>query len=379
MSPRSPTEEHRPPTITEVARRAGVSTATVSRVLNSNPKVDPVLAARARQAIEELGYEPSRVARSLRTRTSRVWALIIPDIRNPFFTDTIRGIEDVAHEEDYLIVLCNSESDIGKESGYMKLAVAEHMAGIILSPASQDTASALSSAHHKAVVTFDRRLALPFDWVGIDSQLGAEMATDHLIDNGYRRIACISGPTNTTTGADRLAGYTRALSRAYDDDTHSLIELGDFGETCAYEAMQRLLQLKEPPDAVFTANNLTTLGALRAIDERGLRVPDDIGVVGFDDLPWAPLVRTPVTTVSQPTYQLGVETARLLLSRINGNTGPARTVMLAPSLRVRASSTPREPVSASEDSVPDRQAHEEGGQPRRVVNGLGTLAKGLPR
>ena len=334
-------------TILDVARAARVSTATVSRVLNGNARVDPQLAARVNRVVKELNYRPNRVARSLRLRHNRVWALVISDIRTgPFFADFVRGVEDGAHEADYPMFLCNADEDPSKEAGYLQLAVAENVAGVILTPAGPTTD--LRSLSHAGipVVLADRKLPGHLaDTVITDSVAGAIQAVEHLLANGYRRIACIAGPLATTTGAERLLGYQAALEHvgmAVDD---SLVRVADFREQGGREAMQDLLRLEPPPEAVFISNNRMAAGALQAIDESGIAVPEEMAVVGYDEMSWAPLLRTALTTVSQPAYDLGYESARLLLNRINGYSGPARTVVLPTSLNVRASSAPKSNAS----------------------------------
>lgn len=329
-------------TIVDVARAAGVSTATVSRVLNNHPQVDPRLAATVRKAAKELGYRPSRVARSLRTRQSRVWALIISDIRNPFFTDMIRGVEDVAYAAGYSLILCNAEQDAAKEASYLELAIAENVGGLVLTPSGPATDLAALHEAGIPVVLADRLLAtFPADSVVVDNAAGARQAVGHLAANGYRRIACITGPLTTTTGADRYSGYRQALADAGLPQPESLARVADYLETGGHSAMAELLALDERPDAVFAANNLMTIGALHAIAEAGLRIPEDIAVIGFDDMSWTTLLQPPLTTVAQPTYDLGVETGRLLRSRLDGYTGAARKVTLSPELRIRGSSSPK--------------------------------------
>lgn len=328
-----------PPTIADVARAAGVSTATVSRVLNGNTEVNAVLAGRVRAAVSQLAYRPSRIARSLRTRRTSIWAMIISDIRNPFFTDMVRGVEDVAYANGYSLVLCNAEEDPAKEADYLQLALAEHMAGVILTPTSATTDVTPLLERGVALVTVDRKLpGGQVDRVLIDNAGGAEMAVSHLVDHGYWRIGCISGRTEVSTGSERLEGYKAGLRAHGIRVSRKLIAYGDFRESGGKAAMDELLARPERPDAVFVANNLMTLGALEAIAEAGLRVPDDIAVVGFDDVAWAALLRPSLTTIAQPTYEVGAETARMLLQRLGGYAGPARELMLSPALRVRASS-----------------------------------------
>ena len=331
------------PTIADVARAAGVSTATVSRVVNGSTDVDAAMAARVRVAVEQLSYRPSRLARSLRTRRSAVIGLIISDIRNPFFTDMVRGVEDVAFANGFSLILCNSDEDLVKERDYLELAVAESMAGVILAPASaRETDVSVLTGPGVPVVTVDRRAPdSEIDVVLIDNVGGARLAVEHLVDAGYRRIGFVSGPTTLSTGTERLAGYRAAIRSRKLGTGAELIRYADFHETGGRTAMSRLLDAGRGIDAVFVANNLMTLGALEAITAAGMAIPDDIAVVGFDDMAWAPLLRPSLSTVAQPTYELGEQTAKMLLDRINGFTGPGREVVLAPALRVRASSAPR--------------------------------------
>ncbi|MGZ4391853.1 MAG: LacI family DNA-binding transcriptional regulator [Gaiellaceae bacterium] len=330
-------------TIVDVARKAGVSISTVSRVLNGNGHVDPVLATKVTRAAKQLNYSPNRVARSLRLRTNRVWALVISDIRTgPFFADVVRGVEDGAHESGYSMFLCNTDEDPSKEAGYLQLAVAENVAGVILEPSgtATDLGPLLNAGIH--VVLVDRKLpGAQTDTVVADNIAGAQQAVEHLLENGYRRIACISGPLSTTTGSERLAGYRMALERASLPVEDSLIRVADFREEGGHRAIDELLAEETLPDAVFITNNRMTAGALEAIEEARLTVPDEIAVVGYDEISWAPLLRTALTTVSQPAYDLGHESARLLLSRLDGYSGSARTVVLRTSLNIRASSAPR--------------------------------------
>ena len=335
-------------TIVDVARAAGVSTATVSRVLNNHPQVDPRLAATVLQTVKDLGYRPSRVARSLRTRLNRVWALIISDIRTgPFFGDVVRGVEDIAYGAGYSLFLCNTDEDGAKEASYIELAVAENVAGVILTPSNARTSLAPLLAFGIPVVLADR--ALPghqADSVLVDNLSGARQAVGHLLSGGYRRIACITGPVSTTTGERRYAGYRAALEDAGLDLDESLVRAADFRERGGLLAMKDLLQQEERPDAVFVTNHLMTIGALQAIADARLTIPTDIAIVSFDDMSWASLLRPPLTAVAQPAYDLGVESARLLLSRLEGYSGAARTVTLAPTLLVRDSSPPKRRITS---------------------------------
>ena len=330
-------------TIVDVARAAGVSTATVSRVVNNHPHVDPRLAATVLQVIKDLGYRPSRVARTLRTRQNRVWALIISDVRTgPFFADVVRGVEDIAYGAGYSLFLCNTDEDSAKEASYIGLAVAENVGGVILTPSGPRTDLSPLVNFGVPVVLADRTLPnQAADSVIVDNVSGAYQAVNHLLAGGYKRIACVTGPLGTTTGSRRYVGYCKAIEEAGLTVEDALVRVADFRELGGRLAMEELLDQVERPDAVFVTNHLMTIGALQAIVEAKLTIPSDIAIVSFDDMSWSTLLRPTLTAVSQPAYDLGVESARLLLSRLEGYSGAARMVTLSPTLHVRGSSVPK--------------------------------------
>ena len=328
-------------TIHEVASTAGVSASTVSRVLNGRTDVSADLAARVHAAVKELDYRPNSIARNLRRRATMVWGLIISDIGNPFFTAMVRGIEDAAHEAGYSLVLCNSDDDLDKEQRYIEVALAEQMAGVIISPSSEASTD-LSALIERGipVVAVDRRVGrLDIDTVLVDNVWGARLATQHLMDAGCRRIACITGPTRTTTAAERLYGFRQAHEVAGLEIDEDLVILENFKEDGGYNGAERLLRNERRPDGMFVANNLMTVGALEALVDAGVPIPRDMLLVGFDDIPWARLTRPRLTTVQQPTYEMGREAGRLLAARIDHQQpGLPRTIVLPPSLQVRESS-----------------------------------------
>ncbi|AZM58352.1 MULTISPECIES: LacI family DNA-binding transcriptional regulator [unclassified Streptomyces] len=330
-------------TIHDVARAAGVSPATVSRVFNGG-NVTPARAQSVQEAAAALGFAPNRVARSLRKQRSSVIALIIPDIENPFFTSLARGVEDAAQRTSLSVVLCNSDEDTDKERRYLEVALGEQMAGVIVAAASrEETDLGPLTARKVPVVAVDRRPRdAEVDAVRVDDRHGGEVATRHLLDAGYRRVACITGPAGASTSEERLAGYRAALDTAReDDDTVASGEVyvrhADFRVDGGRAAMRELLALPEPPDAVFVANNLMTIGVLDALGEVG-RTPPDVGVLSFGDVPWASLVRPSLTAVELPSYELGRTAAELLLQRMEGNTAaPLQTVVLRTTLQIRES------------------------------------------
>ena len=336
------------PTIYDVARRAQVSPSTVSRVLNGKQTVDAALAERVRKAARALDYRPNALARSLRRSQTNLWAVLVSDINNPFFTALVRGVEDVARTSQYSVVLCNSDEDPDKEAGYVAAILAEQMAGVIISPTSR-------SGHVRdlldasiPIVAIDRQVpGATVDIVAVDNEHAAELATTHLVDEGFARIACIAGPRDISTAQQRLEGYRRALRAAGRTVDTRLIRYADFREEGGYRAMADLLDHTPRPDAVFPTNNLMTVGALECLVDRGVEVPGDVGLFGFDDVPCATLIRPPLSTITQPTYDIGRLAAELLLQRIADPSRPPSHVVLPTQLHVRASSLKRAAEASS--------------------------------
>ncbi|GAB3414733.1 LacI family DNA-binding transcriptional regulator [Flindersiella endophytica] len=335
--------------IRDVAAHAGVSTATVSRALNNAPTVDPELAERVRRSADALGYRPNRVARNLRRRAGSVWALLISDIENPFFTSVARGVEEAALEHGYSVVLCNTNEDPERERRYLDVVLAEQAAGVIIAPATERTDLGVLQAHRVPVVTIDRRIGgVALDAVVVDNRSGAQHATNHLLDNGYERVACISGPADVSTAEERRLGYLAALEdRGHGAVGERYVRRTDYRVAGGYAAACELLDQSPAPDAFFVGNSLMAAGAMRALVERGAKIPDQFGMVCFDDSPWAPLMAPALTTVEQPTYQLGQTAASLLLDRLGGESAVPQLVTLATTLRIRESSKgPRPPGGA---------------------------------
>jgi len=315
-------------TIYEVAALAGVSPATVSRVLNDVP-VSPAYADKVRHAASELNYTPNRTARNLRRRSSEVIALIIPDIENPFFTALARGVEDSAQVAGYSVVLCNTDERQDKEAKYLEIALSEHMAGIILAPAADSTNLDAVVSRSTPVVAVDRSShGYAIDAVLLDNLAAGRLATQTLYEQGFSLVACISGPADVETAEDRAAGWREVFAaRCPNADAERYLRFTNYRVEGGRLAMAELMQLAEPPDAVFVANNLMSVGALQCLRELG-HAPPAIGMVAFGDLPFGTLAPAGVTVVHHPARELGVTAANLLLDRINGDTGGARTVVL---------------------------------------------------
>lgn len=346
----------------DVARRCRVSTATVSRVINHPDRVSEATRARVEEAIRELGYQPSRVARRLRVErgTSRLIGVLLSDIQNPFFAELARGVEDVAHEHGYAVLLGNSDEDEEKARRYVAVMRAELVDGFILPPTSDRDPAAVELVRSGVpLVCVDRRLGRELvDSVRIDDVRGAFEATAHLIRLGHRRIAFIEGRPRISTSRDRLEGYRQALAEHGIEPIPELIRQGDSRQASGRRLAAELLELPDRPTALLVGNNLMTLGALEAIHERGLSIPEDVAIVGYDDTPWSLALSPPLTAVRQPGYEVGRFAAELLLQRLADPTRSTTTVLLQPELIVRGScggvarATHHSPRSAAPSTPP---------------------------
>jgi LacI family fructose operon transcriptional repressor len=327
--------------IKDVAAAAGVSVATVSRVLANKTFVRPELRMRVLEAAQALSYQPNQAARSLRSQTSNTIALLVSDIRNPFFTALSRAVEDACYLQGMSVFLGNTDEDPRREEMYLDLIRSERVAGLIYSP-TRETAETFGELHLDIpTVVVDRAVSgADVDSVVIDNAGAAQQLTAHLLEHGYRRVAGIFGSASTT-GQARYSGYMQALRE------HGITLAPQWATFASprieegHAAAAKLLALPEPPDAIIGTNSLLTAGALMAIRERGLAIPTQIALAGFDDDTWTTLVEPPVTVVAQPTYEIGTTAAELLLQRLADPARSTRQVILKAQLVVRASTAPR--------------------------------------
>ncbi|MCS6907641.1 MAG: LacI family DNA-binding transcriptional regulator [Anaerolineales bacterium] len=327
------------PTIREVALRAGVSTTTVSHVINNTRFVSPEARQRVLEAMAELNYRPNVLARSLRRGETRTLGLILPDSANPFFAEIARAIEDSAFKAGYNVILGNSESELEKEQVYVDVLVKKQVDGLIF-VACGDHSPSLQPLldENLPLVVVDRRLSdLEVDTVLTDNFQGGWTATQYLIELGHRCVACITGPSNLSPSAERVVGYRRALEESGLAIDESLICRGDFHPRSGYVAAKELLNHQPPPTAFFVCNDMMAIGALRALSEAGLRVPEDCSVVGFDDIELASYVTPPLTTIRQDKTGLAETAVQLLLERIATPGLPSRTHVLPTQLVERQS------------------------------------------
>jgi len=324
----------------EVAKRAGVSIATVSRVLNNSDSVNEATRLKILKAIKELKYQPSRVAKRLRSKSvsSNLLGVLLPDIQNPFYVDVMRGIEDVAYKNNYAIIMCNYGQDEKKEIMYLDILQSEAIDGLIAAPVNENDQRLKSIIKEGLpVVCVDRGLAgIDVDIVWVNNEEGSFAAVTHLINSGYKRIAYISGLPSIPSSRMREKGYLRALENN-NISSSDLIKYGDSSYESGVELCAELLDLPNPPDAIFSGNNLITLGALETIHKRKKRIPDDVAIVGFDDMFWASSLNPPLTAVRQPAYEIGKRAGELLIQRINDPLRPCIQMTLNAELMIRSS------------------------------------------
>ncbi|MEU8876412.1 LacI family DNA-binding transcriptional regulator [Streptomyces javensis] len=360
------TNRRRAATIPDVAREAGVSRSTASRALADYGSVSPDARERVRAAAEKLGYRANQLARSMITGRTHTLGVVIADIQNPFFAGVTRGITDAAHAAGYQVLLANTDEDLGAERAAVKTLCDKHVDGLVVAPASTTEVGHLAALVEGVcpVVLLDRRApSLPTDAVTVDNQGASADAVRRLIAAGHRRIALVtlvgsepdggaehgagartgdaaSGPFPISTGVERVAGYRAALRAAGIEDTDAYLRVGTFHRQDPAVLTEELLSLPEPPTAVFATDSMIALGVLSAVNARGLRVPEDISVVAFDDAEWTRVVRPRLSVVAQPVQELGAEAVRALLTRIERGARPPRHITLDTTFITRDSVAP---------------------------------------
>ena len=325
----------------DLARQLNVSTATVSRALSRPDKVAPATRKRVLEFVRRSGYHINGIARSLRTQSTRTIGVIVSDIRNPFSSAIVKSVEDVARTNGYTVLICNADEDGRNEEAALELFLERQVSGVIHCSAGANL-DLLRVLLEKSIplVDLDRQSGLHnVDTVILDNQLGATLATRHLVELGHRRVAMISGPRHLSNARKRLDAFRKTLRSTRIVVPKEYVVFGDFREQSGQIAAERLLSLRTPPTAILVANNEMMAGALFAIRQRGVKIPRDLSLVGFDDARWAQYSDPPLTVVSQPTEQMGQKAAELLLGRLHGERR-ANTVMFKPELIVRRSTCP---------------------------------------
>lgn len=327
-------------TIKDVARMARVSTATVSYVINGTSFVSPPLKARVLEAVAQLGFAPSRVARGLRMQSTRLVGVVVADITNPFFAELVRRIGSAAHALGYSMLLCEADHDPAKELAALQLLAAHRVEGVVLAPtgpASMYFEPPISN-FPRPIVTVDRVIPdAPFDAVSIDNRQAAFEVTRHILSLGHVNISAIAGWRHLTNTTDRLAGFREALEQAGLDSERAEVVYADFRQDRARELCCGLLASSSRPTALFVSNNVMVVGAVQAITELGLSCPTDISLAGIDDLPWANTFAPRLTTSRQPIEALAENAVRILHERIRGEKSAVENVVLTAQLIIRDS------------------------------------------
>jgi len=326
----------------QVAERAGVSITTVSHVLNNTRAVSEDVQERVRAAMKDLRYIPSAVARSLKGDRTHTIGMMIPNNTNPYFAELIQGIEDASFNSGYNVILCNAYDDTRKQTAYLQVLMEKRIDGLILVASGSD-AELSSRLQHLSIptVVVDREVpGVLADFVEADHEEGGYLATRYLIGLGHRDIACISGPIDLPPSRARVEGYLRALKEAGLRFRLDYLVRSDFTSEGGYQAFDQLLALAKPPSAIFASNDLMAIGGICAASARGVRVPEQLSVVGYDDIALASFTTPPLTTMAQPKYEMGELTARLLLERVTGKDQPLRREMLHTRLVERQSTRP---------------------------------------
>lgn len=331
-------------TIRDVARHASVSVATVSHVINGTHYVSPELESRVQEAIEALDFRPNRLAAALSTRNIPLLALVVPDISNPFWSSVARAVQDATDADNYSVIVCSTDGALEREERFLK-SLSGWVSGLLIHP--YHVTHKHVSQHMRASIPVvilgefvDNQMIAPqWDRVGGSNTRAAQAAVEHLIDLGHKRIGVIQGLPGTPTSIARLEGVYEAFKAAGLEVVEELLVHGDYTYEGGRQAMEDLLAKNTPPTAIFCANDLSALGALQAAQQQGCKVPDDISIVGFDDITLAASTSPPLTTIRQSPSELGSVGAQLLMEQIKGRS-EAKQVSLEFSLIIRDSTAP---------------------------------------
>ncbi|MGE8037126.1 LacI family DNA-binding transcriptional regulator [Lysinibacillus sp. NPDC093692] len=327
-------------TIKDIAKQAGVSITTVSRVLNEKEEgMSPKTREKVLKVMEEVDFQPNQFARGLVTKRSKIFGLIIPNISNPYFPELCRGVEDEANEREYSLIICNSDDHSDKEKRYLRLLEEQQVDGIIFS--AKDSLESLDEEQlSRAKIPFvlvDRgKNEKNHASVFLDNDKGGYLAGKHLTELGHRKIACIIGPKSISLTNERLEGFKRALAESGVELLPSHIIEGDFQMEMAYQKSKDLL-LKKEVTAIFAFNDVMAFGVYRMAHELSIHIPRDLSIVGFDDIPLVSALIPMLTTIRQDTYLMGREAVKLLIQKLENN--ETQSIMFNPTLVVRESST----------------------------------------
>jgi len=333
-------------TMRDVARLARVSVTTVSSIVNGRGRISPEVTRRVKDAIATLDFHPNEVARGLKVNRTYTIGIILPDVSNLFFNDILRGVETEARRNGYSVILCDSNEDPAQEQELLTLLIRRRVDGILLASTQASLAESRLAMRRAPIVCFDRH---PGGFEGpavvVDNVLASYEATRHLIELGHQHIAIIAGPGTTLTGSGRLEGFCKALQEAHLPLREEYMRPGGFSMQGGHRAALEILQLPNPPTAILVCNNRMTLGLMRALRGLDLKCPQDISVIGFDDFDWSDLFSPRLTTIVQPSYEMGKRATEMLLQVIQApdqhlEGGKQNRVVMKAGLCVRESTAP---------------------------------------
>lgn len=333
-------------TISDIARKAKVSVATVSRVINNSSKVKEETKKVVLEAMKSLNYIPSDIARSLSKSETNTIGVVVPDINNPFFGKVIKGISSVADKEGLYMLLCDTDENEDKEMKFLDMLIRQRIRGLIITPTMNNDEfnpvylNALEKLN-VPIVLIDRDIKYSnFDGVFLDNIEGAYQAVDCLIKEGHEKIAIIAGPTSSKPGRDRLRGYKKALVMNGIEVDEKNIFYGDFRFESGYELTNQILDMEEPPTAIFVSNNMMNLGCIKALSNKNIKIPDDISLIGFDEVEMLEIMDIDVSVVDRPMTQMGESAMRILIERLNKSEQQEKNVkriILHPELKLKGS------------------------------------------
>jgi len=328
-------------TIKDIAKMADVSTATVSKVVNNKDKnISEATRQRILALIEEYNYVPNRVASSMVTKKTHSIGLVIPDIANPFFPEIARGVEDIANKHGYHVILCNTDNDLKKEVAYIAMLQEKMVDGIILTASAMRASDTLDlSRIHVPVITVDRDVEEEKikGKIIVDNASGAYEAVRYMLENGYKRILHLAGPYTSEPSRARYKGYCDAHTDLGKEISEELFIEGFYTSEWGYEGIKAVLNKGIPFDGIFCGNDLIALGAMKALREQGINIPEDVGIVGFDDIYMTTMIEPRLTTVHQPNYQMGYKAAQMLIKFIEEEVIEKQIEVLKTKLIIRES------------------------------------------
>lgn len=327
-------------TMKDVAKRAGVSTSTVSHVINKTHFVSEEMTMRVRAAIDELNYAPSALARSLKLNQTKTLGMLISTSTNPFFAEVVKGVERRCYQKNYNLILCNTEGSMERMQDSLEMLMQKRVDGLLVMSAEVDGRHIDLFGRHTPVPTIvmDWGVNDPLlDQIQDHSLLGGKLATQYLIDCGHKKIGCITGPMKKNTAKLRFNGFEQTMQKAHLQIEKKWIVEGEFEAEGGYEAFEKLVQEKELPTALFVGNDMMAMGVINAANKRGLKVPDDLSIIGYDDISQAKFFTPSLTTIHQPKFRLGAEAVDTLLEKINHERTDSKIIQLEPNLVLRES------------------------------------------